>query len=199
MFPFLAILSRMKYIERWALTRNSRPENLAEHSLEVALIAHMLATIANTRYHKTLDANRAAMIGLLHDSSEIITGDMPTPVKYANSYIQTAYKDVEHKAEQSLVNTLPTDVRNVYQDLYCANPNDADDVYLRRLVKAADKISALIKCIDEAQSGNQEFITAEKSIRASVDELAQALPEVRDFVEKFLPAYGLTLDQLIHS
>ncbi|SES71427.1 5'-deoxynucleotidase [Olsenella sp. KH3B4] len=194
---FFAIVSRMKYIERWALMRNARPENLSEHSLEVAAIAHGLATLGNVRYGRHLDAEKAALIGLFHDTTEIVTGDMPTPVKYANRGIRDAYKDVEHGAEDTLLDTLPADLRPTYEAIFRGNPADADDVYLRRLVKAADKISALIKCVDEAQSGNAEFKTAEKGIRTKVDEMASQLPEVADFVEEFLPSYGKTLDQLL--
>lgn len=195
--PFLAILSRMKYINRWALMRNSREENLSEHSLEVALIAHMLATIACVRYGRTLDANRAAVIALLHDSSEIITGDMPTPVKYANGRIHDAYKDVETLAEASLIHTLPEDLRAVYAQYYQAQDASEDERYMRHLVKAADKISALIKCIEEAQAGNTEFATAQKSCQAAVDHMAHELPEVADFIAEFLPSYGSTLDELL--
>ena len=153
---FFAIVSRMKYIERWALMRSARPENLSEHSLEVAAIAHGLATLGNVRYGRTLDAEKAALIGLFHDTTEIVTGDMPTPVKYANRGIRDAYKDVERGAEDTLLDTLPEDLRPTYEAIFRGDPADENDVYLRRLVKAADKISALIKCIDEAQSGNTE-------------------------------------------
>ena len=193
---FFAIVSRMKHIDRWALMRSSRPENLSEHSLEVAMIAHALATIGNVRYGRSLDAGRASLVGLYHDASEIITGDMPTPVKYHDSSIRDAYKQVEHEAEQTLLAKLPQDLRPAYEELFSPNGSE-DDAYLLALVKAADKISALIKCIDEAQAGNAEFRTAEASTRARVEELAQTMPEVRDFVDEFLPSYGSTLDELL--
>jgi 5'-deoxynucleotidase len=193
---FFAIVSRMKHIDRWALMRSSRPENLSEHSLEVAMIAHALATIGNVRYGRSLDAGRASLVGLYHDASEIITGDMPTPVKYHDSSIRDAYKQVEHEAEQTLLAKLPQDLRPAYEELFSTNGSE-DDAYLLALVKAADKISALIKCIDEAQAGNAEFRTAEASTRARVEELAQTMPEVRDFVDEFLPSYGSTLDELL--
>lgn len=193
---FFAIVSRMKYIDRWALMRSSRPENLSEHALEVAMIAHALATIGNVRYGRSLDASKAALIGLYHDASEIITGDMPTPVKYHDRRLRDAYKDVEHEAEQTLLAKLPADLRPAYEELFEASSSE-DDIYLRRLVKAADKISALIKCIDEAQAGNAEFRTAEATTRASVEDLSGQLPEVHDFVSEFLPSYGSTLDELL--
>ena len=196
---FFAIISRMRYIERWSLMRNSRPENLSEHALDVALIAHCLATLGNVRYGKHLNADRVALIGLYHDASEIITGDMPTPVKYANPEIRDAYHQVEDTAQETLLDTLPDDLRPVYQGIL--NPHktskDADEAYTLKLVKAADKLSALIKCIDEAQAGNSEFVTAEASTRSIVIDMAQDLPEVRDFMNEFLPSYGETLDQLL--
>lgn len=193
---FFAIVSRMKHIERWALMRSTRPENLSEHSLEVAMIAHALATIGNVRFGKQLDASRAALIGLYHDASEIITGDMPTPVKYKNSWIRDAYKEVEHEAERTLLAKLPDDLRPAYEELF-AQDGSTSDAYLWRLVKAADKISALIKCLDEAQAGNAEFKTAEASTRERVEDLAKELPEVDSFLKEFLPPYGSTLDELL--
>ena len=200
---FLAILSRMKYIERWALMRSSRPENLSEHALDVAFIAHVLATLANVRHGRALDADRAAVLGLFHDASEIITGDMPTPVKYHDAAINEAYKAVETGAEARLLATLPDDLRDVYGTYFSPGAGgadaapDEDEAYLRRLVKAADKISALIKCVDERRSGNAEFASAETTCRAAVDAAAAELPEVADFVEEFLPSFGSTLDQLL--
>lgn len=195
---FLALLSRMKYIERWALMRSSRPENLSEHSLDVALIAHMLCTLGNVRHGRSLDADHAAVVALCHDASEIITGDMPTPVKYHDGTIRDAYKAVEQAAEERLLVTLPEDLRPSYEAVFWPGPDAGDDeAYLRRLVKAADKISALIKCVDEARSGNAEFASAEATTRAAVDRLARELPEVADFVEEFLPSYGATLDDLL--
>lgn len=200
---FLAILSRMKYIERWALMRSSRPENLSEHALDVALIAHALASLGNARHSRHLDADRAAVLGLFHDASEIITGDMPTPVKYHDAAINEAYKAVEAGAEARLLATLPEDLRDVYGTYFSADAGDEaaepdeDEAYLRRLVKAADKISALIKCVDERRSGNAEFASAEDTCRAAVEAAAAELPEVTDFVEEFLPSFGSTLDQLL--
>ena len=195
---FLAILSRMKYIERWSLMRSSRPENLSEHSLEVALIAHMLCVIGNVRFGRELDAERAALVALYHDASEIITGDLPTPVKYHDGTICDAYKAVERSAEERLLDSLPADLRPSLEDvLWPAEDAGEGEAYLRRLVKAADKISALIKCVEEARSGNTEFRSAEASTRAAVDEMAAELPEVADFLREFLPSYGATLDELL--
>lgn len=195
---FLALLSRMKYIERWALMRSSRPENLSEHSLEVASIAHMLCVIGNARFGRSLDAERAALVAIYHDASEIITGDMPTPVKYHDGTIRDAYRAVEKNAEERLLAALPDDLRPAFEDvLWPAADASEDERYLRRLVKAADKISALIKCVDESRAGNTEFASAERTCRASVDEMAAELPEVADFVREFLPSFGATLDELL--
>ncbi len=194
-YNFFATISRMKYIDRWALMRNSRNETLSEHSLEVAMIAHALAVIGNVRYDRNLDENSAALIGLYHDSSEIITGDMPTPVKYYNPEIKEAYKEVEKIAEYKLLQKLPSDLRPAFEKIYKTD-NTTEDHYLRRLVKAADKISAYIKCIEEEKAGNTEFKTAKASIGKSLDKLSEELPEVKDFVDEFLPPYGKTLDEL---
>ena len=191
---FFALMSRLKYIERWALMRSSAPENLAEHSLEVAMIAHVLCVIANERYGRDLNAERAALIGMYHDASEIITGDMPTPVKYFNQDIRSAYAKVEEAAEQRLLDALPDDLRPYYENVF----KDDRDAYERRLVKAADKISALIKCIDEGHSGNEEYVSAAATTRAAIEEMAGRLPEVRDFMDEFMPSYGHTLDELLH-
>lgn len=190
---FLATLSRMKYIERWALMRNSRPENLSEHSLEVSMIAHTLCIIGNARYGKNLNAEKAALIGIYHDASEIITGDMPTPIKYYNKDIRDAFKEVESLAEKRLLAQLPEDLRPYYAGIFQATE---EETYLRKLVKAADKLSALIKCIEEENSGNREFRTARVSIQSAIDTMQEELPEVRDFMQEFIPSYGKTLDEL---
>ena len=195
-YPFFATLSRMKYIQRWALMRNSRTEDLSEHSLEVAMIAHALCTIGNVRFHKELNADRAAVIALYHDASEIITGDLPTPVKYLNPNIKNAYKDVEHLAEDQLLAGLPEDLRPTYAAILKEQDNE-DDKLLHRYVKAADKLSALIKCVEEEHAGNSEFKTAAVTTRKSLDELIDELPEVREFMWDFLPSYGKTLDDLL--
>ena len=195
---FFAMLSRMKYIERWALMRNSRQETLSEHSLEVAMIAHALFLIGNIRYGRHLDAERAALIGLYHDASEIITGDMPTPVKYYSPDMRSAYRHVEEIAEERLLEKLPGDLREAYASVFRGS-DDPDERYMRRLVKAADRLSALIKCIEEEKSGNTEFRTARESTIKLLDQLRTECPETGDFMDEFLPAYGKTLDELSDS
>ncbi|WP_022759986.1 MULTISPECIES: 5'-deoxynucleotidase [unclassified Butyrivibrio] len=194
-YNFFAIISRMKYIERWALMRNSRQENLCEHSLEVAMIAHALCVIGNVRYGRNLNAEKAALIGLYHDASEIITGDMPTPVKYYNEELKTAYKQVEAIADVQLLHKLPEDLQPSFEKIFKTQEGE-DELYMRKLVKAADKLSAFIKCIEEKNAGNSEFRTAEKSTLKSLNKLKRELPEVLDFMDDFLEPYGKTLDEL---
>ena len=194
-YNFFALISRMKYIDRWALMRNTRQENLCEHSMEVAMIAHALCVIGNTRYGRHLDANKAALVGLYHDASEIITGDLPTPVKYYNKELKIAYKQVEAIADDKLLEKLPDDLKPSFEQVFKAEDNE-DERYMRRLVKAADKLSALIKCMAETSAGNNEFRTAKESTEKSVRSLYMELPEVLDFVNEFLSSYGNTLDEL---
>lgn len=191
-YPFFATVSRMKYIERWALMRNSRPENLSEHSLEVALIAHALCMIGNIRYGMDLNGERAAVIALYHDVSEIITGDLPTPVKYFNPEIENAYRKVESVAVDELLKQLPEDLRSAYDDILHER-----DEELKKIVKAADKLSALIKCIEEESAGNSEFATAASSTRRSIEAMITECPMIRDFLDTFIPDYGRTLDELM--
>lgn len=192
-YSFYATISRMKYIDRWALMRNTREENLSEHSLEVAMIAHALCVIGNTRYNKSLDAEHAAMIGIYHDASEIITGDMPTPIKYYNKDIKAAFKDIETEANKKLLRKLPEDLQEAYRDIFFKEDSHA---YEWRLVKAADKLSAMIKCLEEEKTGNREFVKAREATEATVNRLAEELPEVGDFMRDFMPAFTRTLDEL---
>lgn len=188
---FFAMISRMKFIERWALMRNSRQENISEHSLEVSILGHALAVISNERLGNKLNAEKVALIGIFHDATEIITGDMPTPIKYFNQKIQGAFKEVEQAAAGRLLKLLPEDLRGYYED--CFLPRE-EDAFLWKLVKAADKLSALIKCIEERKAGNTEFTSAEQSIREQLK--AMELKEVDIFMKEFLPAYDKTLDDL---
>ena len=190
----------MKYIERWALMRASRPENLSEHSLEVAMIAHALCTIGNVRYGKDLNGERAALVALYHDATEIITGDMPTPVKYGSDRLRSAYKAVEAEAQDHLLSRLPEDLQPSFRSILMPGTEEGDDPqaekYMLSLVKAADKLSALIKCIEEENAGNNEFRTAKESTQRAIDAMSGDFPEVADFVREFLPPYGSTLDEL---
>ncbi len=188
---FYAMLSRMKYIERWALMRNSRPENVSEHTLEVSILSHALSVIGNKRLGKNLNGERAALIALFHDSTEIITGDMPTPIKYHNGNIQGAFKEIEEEAANRLLHMLPEDFWEEYEPLYFQKE---EDTYLWKLVKAADKLSALIKCIQEEKAGNTEFANAKESIVKSIEELD--LEEAKIFMVDFLPSYYRNLDEL---
>lgn len=184
---FYAVMSRMKNIYRWGLMRNTRRENLSEHSLEVAQIAHALAIIGNKRFGKNYDACYTATVAMYHDSSEIITGDMPTPIKYYNDEIKEAYKQIEAAAEKQLTEMLPDDFKQDFHKIY--NPDEET----KRLVKAADKLSALIKCIEELNMGNREFCVAEKTIRKALGEID--LPEVQVFLDEFIPSFALSLDE----
>lgn len=185
---FYAMMSRMKNIYRWGLMRNTHPENLSEHSLEVAFIAHALAIINNTRLDGNANPEKIAVAAMYHDTTEIITGDMPTPIKYYNCDIKKVYKDIEKVAENRLLEKLPEDFKAYFEKIY--NP----DSETARLVKAADKISALIKCIEEANMGNKEFAVAEKSTRQAIKELN--CPEADIFMQEFLESFSLSLDEL---
>lgn len=198
MYPFFALISRMKYIDRWELMRNSRNENLSDHCLEVGIIAHALCIISNKRFKRNLNAEKAALIGMYHDASEIITGDMPTPVKYYGKEITTAYKKIEKIAEKRLVDKLPKDFKEEYEKIFFSDETE-DDIYIRKLVKAADKISAYIKCIEEKKAGNSEFKNAEESTKHILDEMAKEIPEIDIFMKEFLDDYGKTLDELLYE
>lgn len=188
---FYALTSRMKYIDRWALMRNTEKESLSQHSYEVAVICHALAVISNKRLGTNLDANKAALIGLFHDTAEILTGDMPTPVKYYSPEILNAFKKVEEVATEKILHMLPDDLRPEYEDLFFPVDEDAE---LWRLTKAADKISALIKCIEEEKAGNAEFSKAREATEKSIHNMD--IPAAEIFLKEFLPSFELTLDQL---
>ena len=185
---FFAMLSRMKYIDRWGLMRSTQKENIAEHSLQVAMIAHALALIRVRRFGGVCDPERAALMGMYHDATEIITGDLPTPVKYHSPEIRRAYGEVEALAADRLLSMLPEDLRADYAPLL-----NEDDETLRPLIKAADKLSAVAKCIEERKTGNREFTSAEATLRQAVADMH--LPEADVFMEEFLPAFEKTLDE----
>lgn len=194
MFHFFAKLSRMKYIDRWGLMHNTRKENLAEHSFETAMIAHALAVLRNERFGGHVSPERAALLALFHDASEIITGDLPTPVKYYNGMLREAYAQVEEVARNRLLALLPADLQPVYKPLLDEGKSGTpEDRELFPLIKAADKLSALIKCVEERRMGNMEFSKAEISLREAVRKMS--LPEVDCFMEEFLPSYSLTIDE----
>lgn len=187
---FFAMHSRMKYINRWALMRNTREENISEHSNDVAVLSHALAVIGNKRFGKKLNAERAAFLGLYHDMPEIITGDMPTPVKYHSEEMKKAYAEVESVASEKLLSMLPEDLREYYEGAFFKKE---EDEYLWKIVKAADKISALIKCIEEKKAGNTEFQKALESTEKAIEKMN--LPEAREFMNEFVSGFYLSLDE----
>lgn len=192
-YDFFAMMSRMKYIERWALMRNSITENISEHSLEVAMLAHALAVIGKIRLGKDVDADRAALLGLYHDCTEIITGDMPTPIKYYNQDMKEAYREVENVAAKRLIAMLPEDFQEYYESLLIKGDSPKEQ-QLWKYEKAADKISALIKCIEEEKAGNSEFSKAKETIEKSIEKME--MEEIKIFMEEFFPGYEKTLDEL---
>ena len=189
-YNFFAMVNRMKMIDRWALMYNSSKENIAEHSHNVAVIAHALALIGNKKFGKSYDENRVALLALYHDTTEVITGDMPTPVKYYNDDIKNVYKEIESIAGNRLLDMLPNEFKEDYRPFFEHQDSDRE---LWALVKAADKISALIKCIEEDRTGNKEFEIALKSQEQKIADID--LDEVRYFSDHFLKAYYLTLDE----
>ncbi len=191
MYSFFAMMARMKYIERWALMRNANKENISEHSLEVAMLAHGLAIISKEKCGCDVDPDEVALMGVYHDANEIITGDMPTPVKYYDSAISEAYKRVENVASRTMISKLPDYMKKYYEPLFIPEKNAEKEW---KIVKAADRLSALIKCLEELRMGNQEFATAKETIEKSLNEMD--MPEVKIFIRDFLPAYQLTLDEL---
>ena len=186
---FFAYLSRMRFIQRWALMRNTAPENVQEHSHQVAVLAHALAVIRNGKFGGQVDPGAVAVAALYPDASEILTGDMPTPIKYDNPAIQGAYRDVEKMAEKKLLGMLPQELREVYAPILTV-----PDEETRRLVKAADKLSAHIKCLEELKAGNLEFRQAAEQTRRALE--SYDLPEVRYFIDTFLESFSLSLDEL---
>ena len=186
---FFAYLSRMRFINRWALMRNSYTENIAEHSHQVAVLAHALAVIRNEYFGGQTDPGAVAAAALFHDAPEIMTGDLPTPIKYHNPAIRDAYKQVERVAGDKLLGMLPEKLRGTYDALL--NPADRET---ELLIKAADKLSAWIKCVEELKAGNLEFRAAAEQTEKALD--AYELPEVAFFKEHFMPSFRLTLDEM---
>jgi 5'-deoxynucleotidase len=191
MSHLFAYLSRMKFIKRWGLMHTTYPENIQEHSLRVAMIAHALAVIRNRLYGGRVSPERVAALALYHDVGEVLTGDLPAPVKHSNPDIKSAYEEIETAARRRLLEMVPPPLQADFRPLLL--PGDADRPQLD-LVRAADKLCAWVKCLEEVAGGNPEFSKAEKALRASVE--AIDLPEVRYFVEVFAPSFRLTLDEL---
>ena len=189
-YNFFAYIARMKYIERWSLMRNSLPENIQEHSHMVAVIAHALGTIRRDIFKKDCNPDECATVALYHDCSEILTGDLPTPIKYHSDEIKKAYKQVEKLACDKLVETLPEELRTSYAPVIGGEAEER----LYDIIKAADKLSAYLKCIEERRAGNDEFLSAEKQTRKILEDYN--MPEVDYFIERFIPAFELTLDEL---
>lgn len=189
---FYAMMSRMKYINRWGLMNNTKYENLSEHSLQVAMLAHCLVLIHNKRFGGNLNAERAGILAIFHDTTEIITGDMPTPIKYFNDTIKDAYKDIENAAADRLCALLPDDFRDDMELII--KQSGEEDKRLKKYVKAADRFSALIKCIEELRMGNEEFRQAKNGIEKSIAEMN--MPEAEIFSKEFLPAFSLSLDEM---
>ena len=190
MYNFFAFLDRMKYIRRWSLMRSSRDENVTEHTQQVAVFAHALAVIDREVFGGSPDVEKTVLLALYHESSEVMTGDLPTPIKYFNREIHGAYKQLEERAERKLLAMLPEELRGAFSP--CVMP-DAQS-YEYRLVKAADKLSAYIKCVEELKAGNNEFRDAAAQTRRALEDYD--LPEVRYFLDTFLDSFSLTLDEL---
>lgn len=189
-YNFYAFMDRMKYIKRWSLMRSVREENIMEHSQQVAIFAHALAVIKNKVYGGNVDAEKCVMYAVYHECSEVMTGDLPTPIKYFNNSIHGAYKDLENKACDKLLDMLPDEMKG---EIGCYVKPDCDsDEY--KIVKAADRLAAYVKCLEEHRCGNTEFEKAKKSIEADV--LSRNLPEVNYFFENFIQPFYFTLDEL---
>ncbi len=191
MSHFFAYLSRMKFIRRWGLMRNVSEENIQEHSLQVAMVAHSLAVIQNCMFDGCVDPQRVMVLAAYHEAGEVITGDLATPIKYFNPEIKKAYKAIEIVAHQKLYDMLPAKLKDAYQTILFP---EKEEKALWHLVKAADKICAYVKCIEELKAGNQEFSKAEKALKGELEKFKE--PEVTYFLEVFVPSFHLTLDEL---
>ncbi|MDR3492165.1 MAG: 5'-deoxynucleotidase [Gammaproteobacteria bacterium] len=191
MSHFFAFLSRMKLIQRWGLMRNTQTENIQEHSLQVAMIAHSLAIIRNKMFDGKLYPERVMALAMYHDCAEVITGDIATPIKYFNPDIKKAFYNIEEIAKQRLFEMIPEKLRPEYQSYFFPHDNDEDGW---NIVKAADKISAYLKCVEELKSGNEEFLKAKNKIELELNRFE--LPEVKYFLNTFVSSFSLTLDEL---
>lgn len=189
-YNFYAFMDRMKYIKRWSLMRSVREENIMEHSQQVAMLAHALAIINNKIFGGNANAEKAVLLAVYHECPEVLTGDLPTPIKYFNSSINFAYKDIENKASEKLLKMLPEELSSQLTPYVMPDKNSAE----YKIVKAADRLSAYIKCLEERRAGNNEFIKAENSIKDEL--LSRNMPEVNYFFQNFIPAFLLTLDEL---
>lgn len=189
-YHFFAYMNRMKYIRRWGLMRNTKIENDMEHVFQTAMIAHAIALLGNSRYERAYDAEHIAVLGMYHDASEVITGDLPTPIKHNNPAIIKEYHKLESIAQKRLLTMLPADIMPDYEPLI--EPDESTDEW--KIVKAADKISAYIKCLEERTAGNREFCQAEESTLAAIRKIN--LPEVQDFMDEFVPGFSMSLDEI---
>ena len=190
MSSFFAFLKRMRFINRWSLMRNTEIENIQEHSLEVAMVAHNLAALKNEYFGGNLDVNKVAVIAMYHEVSEIFTGDMPTPIKYFDPKLRSLYGEVESLAQEKMLSTLPKRLQAVYKPYIV----DAETLPEWPIVKAADTLSAYMKCVNELHAGNDEFKEAHDTILAKLKALN--MPEVDMFIEEYVPALSQSLDQL---
>ncbi len=191
---FFAQLSRMKLIYRWPLMRNIQKENISEHSLQVAMVAHALALISNRKFGTTLDTGHIALMAMFHDATEILTGDLPTPVKYQNNAIASEYKKIEKLSEKQLLSLLPEEFIDDYRDLLDSEYQDAESA---KVVKAADTLCAYIKCLEEIAAGNNEFVLAKRRLEIMLEE--RMTPAVQYFIDVFIPSFSLTLDEMSTS
>jgi 5'-deoxynucleotidase len=189
-YKLFGFLNRLLYIDRWALMFSTRKENVKEHSWDVAAIAHTLAVIAKAYFNGSLDPAQAALFGVYHDASEAITGDMPTPVKYFSPEVKAASDKVEILAIRKMVSCLPVEMRGEYEGVF-----NIPATY-KPIVKAADRIAALAKCLEEKKRGNDEYARAEARIRHVLETTREDMPEVGYFLDHFIPGYQLPLDAL---
>ena len=189
-YDFFAYLSRMKYIKRWALMRSINEENIMEHSLQVTEIAHAIALIKNEMFGGSVDPYKVMCLAVYHETSEVITGDLPTPIKYFNAQINSAYKDLEDLAAEKLIEKLPEELKPLYRE-FILTDKDTEEY---KIMKAADRISAYIKCVEEVKSGNKEFVKAKESIGKDIKSINDEA--VKYFIKNILPSFEKTLDEL---